>query len=134
MLRLIAGGFALALLATAAPAEDKKAKEKPVVWERESNGVDLRFELTKDTLKGTAMVGENGFIATCKITIDKDGIVKAKVTAVEEKGNPPGKPTVGSEFSFKWKETGDKAELSDLKGDEVDDAKAIVEGEYKKKK
>ena len=77
--------------------------------------------------------GENGFIATCKITV-KDGVVKAKVTEVETKGTFPTTPKVGLEFSFKWKADGDKAELSDLSGDGVEDAKAIVEGEYKKKK
>ena len=57
-----------------------------------------------------------------------------KITEVEEKGNFPNKPKVGIEFSFKWKAKGDTAELSDLKGDDVEDAKSIVEGEYKKKK
>ena len=137
MLRLLAVGVALTLAIATAPAEDKKdPKDKPAVtvWERESNGVDLKFEMGKDTLKGHVSVGENGFIATCKITTDKDGVVTAKVTGVEEKGNFPGKPKVGLEFSFKWKVSGDTATLSDLKGDGVEDAKQLVEGDYKKKK
>jgi hypothetical protein len=137
MVRLLVAGFALALLATSAPAQDKKdPKEQPapVVWERESEGVDLRFEFGQDALKLTAMIGENGFVAKCKVTIDKEGLVKAKFTSVEEKGSAPAKPSVGDEFSFKWKVNGDKAVLSELKGENVEDAKAIVEGEYKKKK
>jgi hypothetical protein len=133
LLRTAAGVFALALLTGSTAAEDKK--DKPAAtWTRESSGVDLTFEFGKDTLKGTVLAGENGFVATCKITIDKDGLVKATVTEVEEKGSFPMKPKVGLEFSFKWKVDGDKAELSDLKGDGVQDAKSIVEGEYKKKK
>jgi hypothetical protein len=85
-------------------------------------------------MKATVLAGDNGFVATAKITTDKDGVVKATVTEVEEKGNFPMKPKVGLEFSFKWKANGDKAELSDLTGDDVEDAKSIVEGEYKKKK
>jgi hypothetical protein len=136
LFRTVAGVFALALFTGPLAAEDKKDKDKPAAttWTRESNGVDLKFEIGKDTLKGTVLSGENGFIATCKITMDKEGLVKATITEVEEKGNFPNKPKVGLEFSFKWKVDGDKAELSDLKGDGVEDAKSIVEGEYKKKK
>ena len=136
LLRTAAGVFALALLTGAAAADDKKEKDKPAVttWTRESSGVNLKLEFGKDTMKGHVFSGENGFIATAKITIDKDGLVKATVTEVEEKGTFPMKPPVGLEFSFKWKVDGDKAELSDLKGDGVQDAKSIVEGEYKKKK
>ena len=132
--RIAAGIFALSLFGSLCVADDKKDKPEVTTWLRESNGVNLTFELGKDTLKGTVLSGENGFVATCKITIDKDGLVKAKVTEVEEKGNFPMKPAVGLEFSFKWKVDGDKAELTDLKGDGVEDAKPIVEGEYKKKK
>jgi hypothetical protein len=134
LFRTVAGVFALALFTGLVAAEDKKEKDKPAVttWTRESNGVDLKLEISKDTMKGSVVAGENGFIATCKITMDKDDVVKATVTEVEEKGNFPNKPKVGLEFSFKWKVDGDKAELSDLKGDGVEDAKSIVE--YKKKK
>jgi hypothetical protein len=135
MLRLLASGFALALLLNPVTADDKKdEKNKAPSWERESNGVDLRFEFGKDTLKLMAFNGENGAIVSCKTTTDKDGVVKATVTAVEEKGDFPAKPKVGFEFSFKWKADGDKANLSDLKGEGLDDVKAILEGEYKKKK
>jgi len=135
MFRLLIGGFALALVVIApARAEDKEKDKAPTgTWVRESSGVDLKLEFTKDTMKGTVLAGENGFVATGKMTVEKDGTVQVKITEVEEKGNFPGKPKVGLEFSFKWKATGDKAELSELKGDGVEDAKSIVEGEYKKK-
>ena len=134
LFRIVAGAFALSLLGQTSIAEDKKDNPAPTIWERETNGVNLTFEIGKDTLKGTVLAGDNGFVATCKIEIGKDGIVKAKVTDVEEKGNFPNKPKVGLEFSFKWKVKDDTAELSDLTGDGVEDAKPIVEGEYKKRK
>ena len=134
LFRTASGLLALVLVAGLAAADDKKDKPAATTWVRESNGVDIRFEFTKDTLKGTVTAGENGFVAKAKITTDKDGVVKAKVTEVEEKGSFPGKPAVGLEFSFKWKADGDKAELSELKGEGVEDAKTIVEGEYQKKK
>lgn len=138
MFRSLAGASALALLLTlSAAAQDKKdPKDKPaaVVWGREANGIDLRFEFGKDALTTRVFNGENGFVATCTTKTDKDGVVKVTVTAVESKGNFPLVPKKGYEFSFKWKETGDTAALSDLKGEGIEDAKAVVEGEYKKKK
>jgi hypothetical protein len=137
MARLLAGGFALALSAAlCAAADDKKdPKDKPAVttWEREVSGIDLKFEVGKDALKVFVFAGENGAIVTSTTTTDKDGLVKAKVTAVEEKGNFPSKPKVGLEWSFTWKEKGDAAELSGLKGEGLEEAKPVLEGEYKRK-
>jgi hypothetical protein len=132
MFRLLAAAAALSALAPAGPAQDKK--DNPPVWEREANGIDLRVEFGKDTLKLSAFQGENGTVITCKTATDKDGTIKATVTEAVEKGNFPATPRKGFEFSFKWKETGDTAELSDLNGEGLDDARGVIEGEYKKKK
>ncbi len=136
MFRLLAGGFALALVALSAGAEDKKdpkEKDKAIAWVRESNGVDLKFEFGKDTATFHVTAGGNGVIIKAKLTKEKD-VVTAEFTAVEEKGNFPNKPKNGEKISFKWAEKGDTATLSEFKGAGVDDAKDIVEGEYKKKK
>jgi hypothetical protein len=134
--RLVAGGFALALLVASgpAPAQDKKDKALGPVWEREDSGVTLKFELGKDTAKMTVALGENGFVANCKSTTDKDGVVKLTVIEATEKGNFPRTPKKGYELSFKWKAGDNTATLSDLKGEGLDDVKTIIEGEYKKVK
>ena len=140
MFRPLAGALALTvtLTLTAAPAQDKKddkGKALSGVWTREANGLDLKFEYAgKDTLKVSVFGGENGVIATCKYTADKDGAVKAKITAVEEKGTFAAKPEVGQEFSFRWKVKGDTATLDDLKGEKLEEAKPVLEGEYDRKK
>ena len=135
MFRLLACGLVLTVLIGSLAADDKKdPKEKYVSWERESNGFDLKFDFGKDKLKLNVFNGENGVIVTCKTTIDKNGLVKATVTEVEEKGTFPQKPKKGLEFSFVWKIEGDKATLSDLMGEGVEEAKPLAEGEYKKKK
>jgi hypothetical protein len=135
MVRLLAGGLLLALLIGPVAADDKKdSKEKYVSWEREANGFDLKFDFGKDKLKLNVFNGENGVIVTCKMSMDKNGLVKATVTEVEEKGNFPQKPKIGLEFSFKWKVEGDTGTLSDLMGEGVEEAKPLAEGEYKKKK
>jgi hypothetical protein len=120
-------------------AEDKKKpepKDKPAlkIWERESSGVTVKIMFDKETLRAMVIQGENGFKAACKFTTDKDGTVKATVIEAAEKGMFPLTPKKGYEFSFKWSEKDDTATLSDLKGEGLADAKAVVEGEYKKAK
>lgn len=132
-MRLFAGGCALALVVASAAAQEKAALTG--TWTREANGLDLKFAFAKDgTFKLSAFGGDNGVIVTCKYTVEKDGTVKATISKVEEKGNFPARPQEGLEFSFKWKVKGDTATLDDLKGKDLDDAKAIVEGEYARKK
>jgi hypothetical protein len=130
MARLLASAIGLSLLINSAAAQDKKS----TTWEREVNGFEITFEFGKDSLKVTAMQGDNGAAFTCKSTIDKDGVVKATVTDSTEKGNFPPTPKKGFEFSFKWKEVGDKATVSEFKWEGLEEAKDIVEGDYKKKK
>ena len=142
MLRLFAGAIALTLATFAgspAPADDKKDdKGTPAAsgtWLREANGLDVKLEFgDKSTFKLTVLGGENGVTVTCKYTVGKDGALKAEITKVEEKGNFPAKPPVGQEFSFKWKVKGDMGTLDDLKGENLDNAKPVLEGDYEKKK
>lgn len=139
MFRPLLGALALAVLVPAgtAPADDKKDDKKPALsgtWTREANGFDLKLEFAgKDTVKISAFADVNGVIATCKYTADKDGLVKAKVTKAEVKGDFK-KPPEGLELSFKWKVKGDTATLDDLTGDGLENAKPVVEGEYERKK
>jgi hypothetical protein len=133
MFRLITGGFVLALLALTAAPISADDKDKTTTWMRESNGIELKFEFTKDTAKFHVSAGDNSITASAKIKIEKD-VVTAEITDVETKGDIQDAPKKGDKVSFKWVVKGDTATLSDLKGDNVDNAKAIVEGEYKKKK
>lgn len=71
-------------------------------------------------------------MVTSKIKIEKD-VVTAEVTDVEVKGEFPAVPKKGDKMSFKWVVEADVATLTDLKGDKVEDAKLVIQGEYKKK-
>lgn len=134
MLRLSLGVFVL--LAGLALAEDKKEAKKDDVkltgsWARDADGTEIKFTFKEKTLEVGAKNGDNGMTATCDYTF-KDGIVKAKVTKVVEKGEFPAKPNEGFEFSFKITIKDKKATIDDFKSD-LDGAKAVVEGEYEKK-
>jgi hypothetical protein len=136
MFRLLAGGFALALVALSGgpgAAEDKKDKDKPAVWVKEAGDITLSFEIGKETAKYTVTHGENSAVITSKVKWDKD-TVTSEVTDVKITGNFPAATKKGDKISFKWVIKGDTATLSDLSGDNVDGAKDAVEGEYKMKK
>ena len=83
MVRFLVGALTVVLSAGLAAAQDKKT-----TWEREFNGVNLTFEFGKDTLKVTALQGENGTVFICKSNIDKDGLVTAVVTDVASGEHP----------------------------------------------
>ncbi len=141
MFRLVSSfAFAVVLVASAGSVaqngkKDKKATGPTGVWTREAGGLEVKFDFTggKSPFKATVLKGDDGFTATCKYDV-KDGVVKAEIAAVEEKGSFPNLPPVGFEFGFKWKSDGDTAELSDLTGDDVENVKPLVEGEYKRVK
>jgi hypothetical protein len=136
MLRLLAA-FAAVSLAGLSFADDKKADDKaPTLsgkWVRDTDDFKLEFGFEKDKLTIVVLSGENGLTVTLDYKVDKDGKVTAEVTDVKEKGAFPTKPEKGSKLTFTFK-AGDKtAKITDFEAPEGDGAKAIVEGEYKKK-
>jgi hypothetical protein len=140
MLRLVPPfAFAVVLVASAGSAAQEGKKDKTTgptgVWAREAGGLDLKFDFTggRSPFKVSVFKGDDGITATCKYEV-KDGVVKAEITAVAEKGSFPNPPPVGFAFSFKWAAKGDTAELSDLTGDDIDNIKPVVEGEYQRVK
>lgn len=128
--------FAFALLVLAAGvalAEEKKDTPKlSGTWAKDADGTEIKFKFEAKTVTVSAANGDNGMTATADYTVDKDGVVKAKVTKVEEKGSFPAKPAVGFEFSMKVTVKDKKATVSDFKS-EHEGAKAAIEGEYEKK-
>lgn len=131
MVRMLAGALAL-VLAVPAVADDKKDDKAETTWVREVDGLDLKFVVGKGTAKFVVFAGENGVTVTGKLTEEK-GVTTFEITDIKEEGTFPQKPKKGEKFSFKWEVKGDKATISDLKGDIADEAKPVVAGEYKKK-
>lgn len=139
MPRLFAAVAAVVALAVAAPADDKKKDDFPLkgTWVREAEGMEITFKFkSKTELEVIAEAGGAGVTLVCKCEFDGDK-VKAKATEVKEKGDFPAKPPVGFEFKCVFKlDKDDKgaAKLTEFEADNADQAKAVVEGEYKKKK
>lgn len=123
----------LALVAGVAVAEEKKdAPKLSGSWVREAEGLEIKFTFEAKTVAISVMSGGNGMTATADYTIDKDGVVKAKITKVEEKGEFPAKPEKGLEMTMKVVVKDKKATISDFKSPH-EGAKAVIEGEYEKK-
>ncbi|QEL20163.1 hypothetical protein [Limnoglobus roseus] len=131
MIRFVLG--LLVLAAGVALAEDKKDTPKlSGTWAREAEGMEIKFKFEEKALVITVANGDNGITATADYTVDKDGVVKAKVTKVVEKGDFASKTAKGFEFSMKVALKDKKATISDFKSEHTE-AKAVIEGEYVKK-
>jgi hypothetical protein len=132
MSRILCCLVAFALVGLAFAEEKKETPKLTGTWVREHDGMEITFTFEEKTASISVMIGDNGMTASTDYTVDKDGIVKAKVTKVEEKGTFPAKPVKGFEFSMKVKVDGKKAMVSEFKS-EHEGAAAIIEGEYKQK-
>jgi hypothetical protein len=124
----------------AALADDKKDKDKPAlsgVWELK--GGEAKIEFTGKKVVKIAPHGDSAIIAVvCEYSVEKDGLVKAKITEFEGKDEAKehvkGILPVGTQFSFKWNVKEDTAKLADVKGEKVEALKSHLEGDYSKKK
>jgi hypothetical protein len=125
------------LASLSASADDKK--DKPALsgtWALK--GGEAKIEFADKNVVKFAPHGDSKVIAViCEYTVDKEGLVKAKVTDFEGKDEAKEKVKellpVGTEFSFKWKVKDDTATLDDLKGDKVELLKSHLEGKYSQK-
>ncbi|HXG10100.1 MAG TPA: hypothetical protein VNK04_09955 [Gemmataceae bacterium] len=114
------------------------AADGPVgVWTRTVGDRSIKFDIQADRLKVTLAEGtDRSIVIDASYTI-KEGVLSGVIKKVELKGVDGG-PSEGSKFSFRIKVDKDRMTLSELKGDDGtavnDEAKQLVEGEYKKEK
>src|SRR5262245_20896625 len=129
----------LALVGLAAHAEDKKG-DKPALsgtWSKKDGEAKIEF-VDKGVVK-IAPHGDSAVIGiVCDYTVDKEGLVKAKITEFEGKEEVKKhiaeKLPVGTKLSFKWKVKNDTAKLDDVKCEKFEQVKSHLEGEYEQKK
>jgi hypothetical protein len=133
---LACGVLALAGLAA---ADDKKG-DRPALsgtWGKKEG--ELKIEFTDKGVLTIVPHGDRAVIAiVCDYTVEKEGLVRAKVTGFEGKEEVKQKVQqhvpVGLKFTFKWKASGDAARLDDLRGDDVETLKSRMEGDFEQKK
>jgi hypothetical protein len=128
---------AFAAAAVPARAEDKK-DAKPALsgtWAKKDG--QLKIEFVDKEMAKFYPHGDKEFVIVCKYSIDKDGLVKAKITDLEGKAEikekAKGSLPVGLEMSFSWQAKGDAATLDNLKGENTEGLKSHLEGEFSRK-
>jgi hypothetical protein len=119
-------------------AEEKKGDKSALSGSWAKKGAELKIEFADKDVVKIVPHGDAAIITiVCTYTVDKEGLVKAKVTGLEGKDEVKKKLQekipVGFKFNFKWQAKGDAAKLADVSGDDVDIFKAHMEGDFEKK-
>jgi peroxiredoxin len=121
------------------PMADDKKGDKPALsgtWGKKDGELKIEFA-DKRVLKITPH-GDNTVLAiVCDSTLEKEGLVTAKVTGFEgkeaAKKHVEERLPVGTKFSFKWMVKADNAKLDGLTGDKVEVLKHLLEGDFEQK-
>jgi RNA polymerase sigma factor (sigma-70 family) len=122
----------------AATADDKKG-DRPALsgtWGKKDGALKIEFA-DKGVMK-IAPHGDSAVLAiVCDYTVEKEGLVKAKVTGSEGKGEAKKhveeRLLVGLTFSFRWTVKADTARLDSLTGDKVEVLKHLLNGDFEQK-
>ena len=138
MTRLLTAAVVALFGLTAVVADDDKPKKDDNklkgTWQKENDGFVISFSFTSKT-EGKCQVEAGGAGLTLTLKYEyADDKVKAEVTKVEEKGDFPAKVPVGYKMKFTIKLDGETAKISEYEADNAEEARPVVEGEYKKKK
>jgi hypothetical protein len=125
---------AVLFLAVGLASADDKAKKPIGKWTRTVGDASVTFDITADKLVCTLKGGGGSLKAEATYEVDKDGLLKGKLTKVESEGIEG--PQEGDKFSFKFKIADGTMTLSDLKDKDDNEAggqaKDLIEGDYKK--
>lgn len=136
--RLFLACGAVALLAPFTLADDKKDEKAATTgsWKKKDGQTIVEF-VDKGELKLHPHGDKEEIVVECSYTVDKKGVVKAKVTGHAGKEEIKKKLKevlpVNTEFTFKWTLDGETASADDLEGKDVDGLKTHLEGKYEKK-
>jgi hypothetical protein len=125
--------FSLASAVAGRAAED--APKYAGYWTKDNDGITMNIHFKKEKeLDFKVEMGDNSLTMRCSYTVEKDGLIKAKLVKKTIKGEFPFEPKDGFTFQFKLKIEKDKATLSDFDASEnAENAKGAVEGKYSKK-
>ncbi len=99
---------------------------------------ELKIEFADKEMIRIAPHGDSAVAIVCSYTIEKEGLVKAKVAGFE--GKEEAKQQVqeavplGLTFTFKWTVKGDAARLEVLMGDGLEALKSHLEGDFEQNK
>ena len=128
--------FALAALAVVALAvclsEAQQPKQQPPsgTWKKTAGDYNLSFQFKGRSLQFSMAEGNKTMDVFADFGTSKDGYVFGRVNKIERNGLDGG-PEAGDLFSFRFVMTSDTLTVSDLRGTDSDQAKNLIQGEYK---
>jgi hypothetical protein len=130
---------AVALGGLSAAADDKRGDKPALSGTWAKKGGELKIEFAHKGGMKIVPHSDSAVIAIlCDYTVEKDELVKVKVTGFEGKDEAKKHVAevvpVGLKFRFNWRVKGDAAKLDDLKGDNVETLKSHLEGDFEQKK
>jgi hypothetical protein len=133
--------FSLGLAGISAATQGQKGEQEKSslsgTWIAQAGETRLEFG-KKDVLKILPHADEEVIAIVCQYTVDKKGLIKAKVTGYGGKEEFRQKVREmlpeGFAFTFQWTVKADVATISDLKGIEDEHLKSHLEGKYEQKK
>ena len=131
MKRCVTAALAAALLAGAALGGGDAPAKKPLgVWVRTAGDNRVEFHIKADRLRTVLAVQGARLEVDADYGVSKDGVLFGRVSKVESQGvdNPP---PVGHLFSFRYALKDGGLTVSDLKGTDSDEARRLIEGDYK---
>ncbi len=132
---LVAVGFASLVSLGSYAADKEDAPKLAGTWTKDADGLALTMTFVKaGELKFKIETPDSSITFFSTYTVEKDGLIKTKLTKKELKGEFPFVPKDDFTYNFKVKVDGKTATISDFSASEGDEnGKAIVEGKYKMK-
>jgi hypothetical protein len=125
---------ALAVLVMAAAAEcavqAQQAAQISGTWKKTAGDFSLAFQFKGRTLHFSMSEGDKTLNVFADFGTSKDGHVFGRVNKVEKNGIDGG-PEEGDLFSFRFDMTKNTLTVSNLRGTDSEQAKNLIQGEYK---
>jgi hypothetical protein len=125
--------MAVLVVATAAVcAAHAQQTAQPIsgTWKKTVGEVTLSFQFKGRALHFSMTEGNKSLDAFADFGTSKDGFVFGRINKLDKNGIDDG-PEVGSLFSFRYEMTKDTLTVSELRGTDSEQAKNLVQGEYK---
>src|SRR5262249_28308307 len=116
---------------------DDKVKKPVGTWVREVGDTKITFAIKADKMTVTFKTPNGDLVVLSSFEVPKEGELKGKIDKIE-KNDIEANIQEGHKYSYRYKIADGTLTISDLKGNDGNDAdegaKSQVEGEYKKVK
>jgi len=124
---------AFVCVATLVADEAPELKSLSGTWSKQAGEFEVEFAFKGEKLAISLKRGSDKLILDSDVAVSRDGRVFGRVAVVTEDGIAGGGDK-GELFTFNAKVSGKSVTVSELRGTNVsDDARKLVEGEFKKK-